>query len=67
MSACSMRRENLELNRRVLIAKMRSIPAKAQQLSDELEECKDGPYVDCCARLPELITQFQRELKAAPE
>ena len=58
-----MRRENLELNRRVLIAKMRSIPAKAQELVDELEECKDGPYVEACAKLSALVSQFQHELK----
>lgn len=57
-------RHTLELNRRVLVEKMRSIPAAAKELSDELEDCKDGPYLEACSKLPQLITQLQADLAA---
>ncbi|KAK9844583.1 hypothetical protein WJX74_004300 [Apatococcus lobatus] len=60
----SQERENLEQNRSVLVTKMRSLPTKAQELVEALEPCKNGPYVECCRKLPRLIAKLQAELKA---
>ena len=55
-------RQSLLLNRRVLVEKMRSIPAKAKELIEALEDCKDGPHVDICRTLPQLISDLQSDL-----